>query len=173
MSIIFFHCNQPLCFMVRAVLTCKATADGGNVKCRHGLSVGGLDGSLPQIMLVPHKFGYSVRALLPHTCLIPLNVRSNCSHEKRFSRPRSPKGLHKREKNRNQNIQKQGTMRVRRMTIEQGRRVQIDRFPNFHKTGSVRGMKRLYYGESCLLIRCGQYYYNVTAEPHIYYQAKI
>jgi len=35
--------------MVRAVLPCKATADGGNVKCRHGLSVGGLDGSLPQI----------------------------------------------------------------------------------------------------------------------------
>jgi len=64
-------------------------------------------------------------------------------------------------------------MRVRRMTIEQGRRVQIDRFPNFHKTGIVRGMKRLYYGENCLLIRCGQYYYNVTAEPHIYYQAKI
>jgi len=71
------------------------------------------------------------------------------------------------------NIQKQGTMRVRRMTIEQGRRVQIDRFPNFHKTGSVRGMKHLYYGENCLLILCGQYYYNVTAEPHIYYQAKI
>jgi len=49
MSIIFFRCNQSLCFMVRAVLTCKATTDGGNVKCRHGLSVGGLDGSLPQI----------------------------------------------------------------------------------------------------------------------------
>ncbi len=45
-------------------------------------------------------------------------------------------------------------MRTRRMTIEQGRRVGIDRFPNFHKSGSVRGMKRLYYGKDCLLVRC-------------------
>lgn len=35
------------------------------------------------------------------------------------------------------------------MTIEQGRSVGIDRFPNFHKSGSVRGMKRLYYGKDC------------------------
>jgi len=35
--------------MVGVVFPCKATADGGNFKCRHGLSVGGLDGSLPQI----------------------------------------------------------------------------------------------------------------------------
>ena len=33
------------------------------------------------------------------------------------------------------------------MTIEQGRRVGIDRFSNFHKSGSVRGMKWLYYGK--------------------------
>lgn len=47
-------------------------------------------------------------------------------------------------------------MRTRRMTIEQGRRVGIDRFPNFHKSGSVRGMKRLYYGKDCLLVRWWQ-----------------
>jgi len=63
--------------------------------------------------------------------------------------------------------------KVRKMTVEQGRRVRFDRFPNFHITGSVRGMKRLFYGENCLLVLCGQYYYDVTAEPHIYYQAKI
>ena len=40
-------------------------------------------------------------------------------------------------------IKKVSDMRVRRMTIEQGKRVGIDRFPNFHRTGSVRGMKRL------------------------------
>lgn len=64
-------------------------------------------------------------------------------------------------------------MRVRRMTIEQGLRVGIERFPNFHRNGSIKGMKKLYYGKDCLLIRCGSYIYNVTAEPHIYYQAKI
>lgn len=50
-------------------------------------------------------------------------------------------------------------MRVKRMTIEQGKRVGISRFSNFHKTGSVRGMKRLYYGYKCLLVRCGSYVY--------------
>lgn len=59
------------------------------------------------------------------------------------------------------------------MTIEQGRRVGIDRFPNFHRTGSVRDMKRLYYGKDGLLVRCGSYIYNVSAEPQIYYQASV
>ena len=62
-------------------------------------------------------------------------------------------------------------MRVKGMTIEQGKRVRINRFPNFYITGSVRGMKRLYYGYDCLLVRCGNYIYNVTAQPQIYYQA--
>jgi len=62
-------------------------------------------------------------------------------------------------------------MRVKRMAIEQGKRVRINRFPNFYITGSVRGMKRLYYGYDCLLVRCGNYIYNVTAQPQIYYQA--
>ena len=62
-------------------------------------------------------------------------------------------------------------MRVRRMTIEQGKRVGIERFPNFHKTGSVRGMRKLYYGKGCLLVRCGSYIYNVSAEPNIYQHA--
>ena len=62
-------------------------------------------------------------------------------------------------------------MRIKRMTIEQGMRVGISRFPNFHKTGSVRGMKKLYYGYKCLLVRCGSYVNNVSAEPQIYHQA--
>lgn len=64
-------------------------------------------------------------------------------------------------------------MRVRRMTIEQGKNVGISRFPSFHKTGSVRGMKKLYYGDRCLIVRCGSYYYNVSAEPEIYHLAAL
>ncbi len=64
-------------------------------------------------------------------------------------------------------------MRVKRMTVAEGKQVGIDRFPNFHRTGSVRGMKRLYYGTECLLVRCGNYIYNVTSEPQIYNQATI
>lgn len=41
--------------------------------------------------------------------------------------------------------------------------------PSFHKSGSVRGMKKLYYGRTALLVRCGDYIYNVTDQPNIYY----
>lgn len=45
-------------------------------------------------------------------------------------------------------------------------------FPNFHKSGSIRGMKKQYYGVAALLVHCGSYIYNVTSEPNIYYNAK-
>lgn len=122
----------------------------------------------------PSKIGvfrpYSPASYLPYSPLCP----QCCLHVKRSSRPRSSKELHKREKYQiSLTIKTQGIMRTRRMTIEQGRRVGIGRFPNFHKSGSVRGMKRLYYGRNCLLVRCGSYIYNVSAEPRIYYQATI
>lgn len=59
------------------------------------------------------------------------------------------------------------------MTVEEGKRCNISRFPNFHKSGSVSGMKKLYYGNDALLVRCGQYVYNVTSEPSIYNLAKL
>ncbi len=64
-------------------------------------------------------------------------------------------------------------MKVKRLTKEQGKRFDISRFPNFHKTGSIKGMKNLYYGKDALLVRCGNYIYNVTSEPNIYEQAKL
>ena len=41
------------------------------------------------------------------------------------------------------------------MKVAEGRRLNIGQFPNFHRSGSIRGMKKLYYGEDCLLVRCG------------------
>lgn len=58
------------------------------------------------------------------------------------------------------------------MSKEQGKRCNIGRFPNFHKTGNIKGMKSLYYGRNALLVRCGDFVYNVSSEPSIYYQAK-
>lgn len=43
-------------------------------------------------------------------------------------------------------------------------------FPNFDKSGSIIGMKKLYYGKGAFLVRCGGYIYNVSAEPSIYYE---
>ncbi|HYE68405.1 MAG TPA: hypothetical protein VEA58_07330 [Anaerovoracaceae bacterium] len=48
----------------------------------------------------------------------------------------------------------------------------LDQFPNFHKTGSITGMKKLYYGKDALLVKCGSYIYNVSSRPDIYKNAK-
>ena len=58
------------------------------------------------------------------------------------------------------NIQTLNDMRTRRLSKEQGKQGNISRFPNFHKSGSIKGMKRIYYGMDALLVRCGDYIYK-------------
>lgn len=62
--------------------------------------------------------------------------------------------------------------KMKKMNIEDGQRLNISRLPNFHKSGSVKGMKKLYYGKNALLVKCGDFIYNSTTEPAIYKQAK-
>lgn len=45
----------------------------------------------------------------------------------------------------------------------------ISDFPNFHISGSIAGMKKLFYGRDALLVRCGRFIYNVSSEPSIYH----
>lgn len=52
-------------------------------------------------------------------------------------------------------------MRVKYLKVKDGKRLNIDQFPNFSASGSVEGMKKKYYGEDALLIRCGSYIYYV------------
>ncbi|GIV43947.1 MAG: hypothetical protein KatS3mg035_1070 [Bacteroidia bacterium] len=59
-------------------------------------------------------------------------------------------------------------MRVRNLSVRH--KGLVDKFPNFHKSGSISGMKKLYYGKGALLVRCGSYIYNVSSDPQIYYQ---
>jgi len=40
--------------------------------------------------------------------------------------------------------------------------------PNFHRTGSIIGMKKMYYGMDSLLVKSGSYIYNVSAYPDIW-----
>ncbi len=42
-------------------------------------------------------------------------------------------------------------------------------FPNFSASGSIKGMKKLYYGENAFLIRSGSYIYKVTEEVYKFY----
>jgi hypothetical protein len=41
--------------------------------------------------------------------------------------------------------------------------------PNISKTGSVKGMKKHFWGEDALTVQCGSYIYNVTSKPNIYH----
>ncbi len=45
------------------------------------------------------------------------------------------------------------------------------KYPNFHKSGSVTGMKKQYYGNGALLVKCGDFIYNVTSDFKIYFNA--
>jgi hypothetical protein len=57
------------------------------------------------------------------------------------------------------------------MYKEDGERYNISDYPNFHKNGSIKGMKEQFYGKDCLLVQCGSYIYNVSSNPEIYYNA--
>ena len=49
--------------------------------------------------------------------------------------------------------------KTKKLSIEEGKKLGISDFPNFSTTGSIRGMKTLYYGKDALLVRCGGYIY--------------
>ena len=59
-------------------------------------------------------------------------------------------------------------MKTKKMSADQS--YLLEEFPSFHKSGSIRGMKKMYYGKNALLVRCGNYIYNVTSNPKIYYE---
>jgi len=63
-------------------------------------------------------------------------------------------------------------MRTRYLKVKEGERLGIEQYPSFSASGSIRGMKKLYYGEDALLVRCGSYIYNVSRKPSIYWAAK-
>ena len=64
-------------------------------------------------------------------------------------------------------------MRTKIKRIEEEKRVGISRFPNFHKSGSIMDLKKRNWGMDCLLVRVGDFIYNVSSEPSIYNQATI
>lgn len=61
------------------------------------------------------------------------------------------------------------TMRTKTLYKRDAGKAGISGFPNFHISGSIAGMKKLYYGKNALLVRCGRFIYNVSSEPSIYH----
>lgn len=59
--------------------------------------------------------------------------------------------------------------RVKTILVKDYEKLNLGQFGNFHKSGSIAGMKKQVYGKHALLVRCGSYIYNVTSSPSIYY----
>lgn len=55
-------------------------------------------------------------------------------------------------------------MKCKYLPVAIGKSVGIDKYPNFCASGSIEGMKKLYYGKDALLVRCGSYIYKVPKE---------
>ena len=55
-------------------------------------------------------------------------------------------------------------MKTKTISVTEGEKINISQYPNFSKTGSIKGMKKLYYGKDATLIKCGNYIYNVPKE---------
>lgn len=51
--------------------------------------------------------------------------------------------------------------RTRVLGVKECKEYEIDlsQFPNFDARGSISGMKKLYYGEDALLVKCGKWIY--------------
>ncbi len=59
--------------------------------------------------------------------------------------------------------------RTKTLSVKHPEAKKLKEFPNFSVTGSISGMKALYYGKEALLVRCGPWIYNVTSAPDIYH----
>ena len=53
---------------------------------------------------------------------------------------------------------------VRKMSLKEGEEFHLGEYPNFHKSGSIKGMKKMYYGKDAYLVKWGNYIYNVPKE---------
>lgn len=59
-------------------------------------------------------------------------------------------------------------MKTKYLDVKTGDKMGISNMPSFSIAGSISGMKKQYYGENALLVKCGSYIYNCTAKPSIY-----
>jgi hypothetical protein len=58
---------------------------------------------------------------------------------------------------------------VKTISVKEGEKLGLSEFPNFSSSGSISGMKKIYYGKDALLVKSGKYIYNVTSSPDIYF----
>lgn len=63
-----------------------------------------------------------------------------------------------------------GKYPVRYLPVRYYEQLDMWKYPNFSASGSISGMRKLYYGDEALLVRCGSYIYNVSRNSKIYWE---
>ena len=59
-------------------------------------------------------------------------------------------------------------MKTLYLSIAKGWAINIRQYPSFSASGSIKGMKKMYYGKDALLVRCGNWIYNVPESIYNY-----
>ena len=57
-------------------------------------------------------------------------------------------------------------MRCKYMNVADAKKYNLSQYPNFSSSGSIIGMKKLYYGKDALLVRSGYWIYKVPQEVY-------
>jgi len=60
--------------------------------------------------------------------------------------------------------------RFKKITLEQGTDLNIEKFPKMHKLNRMKELSTFTSSKDDLLVKCGEYFYNVTNEPNIYFK---
>lgn len=63
-----------------------------------------------------------------------------------------------------------GKYPLRYIEVSKRERLHLDDYPSFHASGSISGMRKQFYGDEALLVRCGSCIYNVSRNPELYWE---
>jgi hypothetical protein len=58
--------------------------------------------------------------------------------------------------------------KFRTIIINSDSDIDLSEYPNIHISGSILGMKKLYWGGDAMCIKKGYYIYNVSSNPDLY-----
>lgn len=59
--------------------------------------------------------------------------------------------------------------KVKYIKTQRAKEIDLSNYPSCHITASIKGMRDKYWGKDALIVKSGNYYYNVSSSPEIYH----
>jgi hypothetical protein len=60
-------------------------------------------------------------------------------------------------------------MRTKYLSVKDNRAKLLHQFPSAGPIANIKGMKSKFWGKNALVVKCGYYIYNVSADSELYY----